>query len=121
MHTLDELISMPYERRKQVFVQLVAQTHEIWILADDDGAVMLVAEDEDCIPVWPSKESAQVWQNSEWQYCEPRCIALADWHERWTNGMLDDDLCVVIFPVPGESALTTYPDEFDMILKSQST
>jgi hypothetical protein len=116
MQTLDELISLPYERRKQAFVNIIKDTHELWILADQDGAVMLLAEDEDCIPVWPSKETAEVWQDSEWQNCTPRCIKVKDWQERWTNGMLEDDLCVVVFPVPGESAMTMFPDEFDAML-----
>lgn len=116
MYEIDQLLALPYDKRKQAFQQIVAQRQELWILADADGAVMLVAEDEDCIPVWPSRESAEVWQDSEWQHCEAQSISVIDWQARWTSGMTEDDLCVVIFPIPGEAALTTFPDEFDSLI-----
>lgn len=114
--TLDSMLNLPFEKRKEIFLQHVKQNQALWILTDNDGAVMLVAEDEDCIPVWPTQEAAKVWKEAEWAHCEAHKIELSEWVKKWTPGMAEDDLLVVIFPVPGENAMTSFADELDKLL-----
>ncbi len=114
---LDDMLAAQPQQRAQFFDLLVNQYEQIWILCDDDGAVMLTSEDEDCIPVWPTQEAADLWRNEEWQSCELMPIKLADWFARWTTGMQDDNLCVAVFPVPGEDGMVLLPEEFEALLK----
>ena len=117
MKTTNDMLALTSTERKKAFVETVLSTNTIWILTDEDGAVMLVTDDEDCIPVWPNEETAKLWKNAEWADCEPKAISLPDWHEKWTPGMQEDDLCVVIFPVPGEDGEVSFPDELESLLK----
>ncbi|MBT0587357.1 DUF2750 domain-containing protein [Alteromonas oceanisediminis] len=114
---LNELISANSEQRNQLFVTHAREHNQVWILTDDDGAVMLTTDDEDCIPVWPSQEAADLWRNAEWQHCEAKPISLPDWFSRWTTGMQQDELCVALCPLPGEDGLVLSPDEFEQLLQ----
>ena len=81
---------------------------------------MLNTEDEDCVPVWPNKEFAQAWATGEWSDCEAKGISLSKWFSHWTQGLIDDDLAIVVFPNFEEDALVIYPDELDYELKRQA-
>ena len=103
-------------QRTQYFVEQINTSQKIWLLTDDDGAVMLTTEDDDCIPVWPNQEAAALWQNDDWQDCELIAISVQDWKARWTKGMQADNLCIAVFPIPGEDGLVVLPDEFERLL-----
>lgn len=114
---LNDMLEANQQQRAQFFDRLVNQHKQIWILHDKDGAVMLTTEDEDCIPVWPSAEAAELWRNEEWSECETMPVLLSDWFERWTPGMQDDDLCVAVFPVPGEEGMVLLPEELETLIR----
>ena len=76
---LDEISAMPPEQRLRYFINQVVAEKQVWILTDEHGAVMLTTEDEDCIPVWPQQEFAQMWATGEWQGFEPKAIDLNHW------------------------------------------
>ncbi|OLQ70785.1 hypothetical protein BIT28_15320 [Photobacterium proteolyticum] len=108
------------EKRYKYLVKEVVSNRQIWILTDEHGCVMLNTDDEDCVPVWPNKEFAESWATGEWEYCKAEAISLNKWHSRWTHGLEDDELAVVIFPNQDEDGLVVYPDELDYELKQQA-
>lgn len=114
-----EILKYNAEQRLSYSYKTIKQHQEIWILTDDHGAVMLNTDDEDCIPVWPLKEFAERWATGEWQGFEAVAISLNKWQSRWTQGLIDDDLAVVVFPSETEEGLILYPDEFDFELSKR--
>ena len=102
---LDEISAMPPEQRLRYFINQVVAEKQVWILTDEHGAVMLTTEDEDCIPVWPQKEFAQMWATGEWQGFEPKAIDLNHWMQKWTPGLEDDEIAVVVFPLSEDDGL----------------
>ncbi|MCG7587779.1 MULTISPECIES: DUF2750 domain-containing protein [Photobacterium] len=108
------------EKRYKYLVKEVVSNRQIWILTDEHGCVMLNTDDEDCVPVWPNKEFAESWATGEWESCKAEAISLNKWHSRWTHGLEDDELAVVIFPNQDEDGLVVYPDELDFELKQQA-
>lgn len=107
-------------KRLSYLLKEVTSQRQIWILTDEHGCVMLNTEDEDCVPVWPNAEFAQSWATGEWENCKTESISLAKWQSRWTPGLADDDLAIVVFPNQDEEGLVLYPDEFDMELRKQA-
>ena len=99
----------------------MVQERQIWILTDEHGCVMLNTEDEDCVPVWPHQELAEQWATGEWENCKAEAISLNKWHSRWTYGLEDDELAVVVFPNQNEEGVVLFPDEFDFELKKQAS
>ncbi|MBD1556981.1 DUF2750 domain-containing protein [Vibrio sp. S9_S30] len=117
---IDTINRYDTEKRLTYCVKEVVENREIWILTDEHGCVMLNAEEEDCVPVWPNKEFAQAWANGDWEACQPESVSLNKWHSRWTRGLADDELSVVVFPNENEEGVILFPDEFDFELKKQA-
>ncbi|WP_087016960.1 DUF2750 domain-containing protein [Thaumasiovibrio subtropicus] len=115
--TIDNVSQLDAEKRYQYLLDEVATHRQLWILVDEHGSVMLNTEDEDCVPVWPHQAFAEAWATGDWADCKAESISLNKWLSRWTNGLLDDELALVVFPVTEEDGLVLYPDEFDLDLQ----
>ena len=117
---VDSILSQDGEQRFNYLVKEVVANDQIWLLTDEHGCVMLNSDDEDCVPVWPSQAFAQAWATDEWQACKAQAVPLNTWHSRWTRGLEDDELAIVVFPDQQQEGLVIYPDEFDLALKKRA-
>ena len=115
---LQSILNDSDEQRARYFFQAANKQQEIWLLTDQHGCVMLTTEDEDCIPVWPNKELALIWATDEWQECQAQAIYLKEWYQRWTPGLIDDDLALVVFPNEKEQGLVFSPEELEHEIKA---
>lgn len=115
---ISTILAYDNSQRARYFLKEVVCNNTLWILKDEHGCVMLNTEDEDCIPVWPNEEFAQAWATDEWAQCSAEAISLNKWFSRWTHGLADDDLAVVVFPSGEQEGLVFYPDELESELKS---
>jgi len=106
-------------QRAGYFIKEVIANNTLWILKDEHGCVMLNTEEEDCVPVWPNEEFAQAWATDEWKNCHAEAISVNKWFSRWSHGLMDDELAVVVFPSQQEQGLVFYPDELENELKAQ--
>ncbi|AZG35234.1 MAG: DUF2750 domain-containing protein [Shewanella psychromarinicola] len=109
--SISELMNLTPEGRYDYMVEQIKSEKVIWTLQDQDGCVMLTTEDEDCIPMWPTEETATLWAVDEWKDCEPLAIPLDEFQERWVSGMEDDDLFVAVFPVQEDLGVVVPPFE----------
>ena len=114
-----QILQMDDAQRAAYFVNETVTQNQLWILTDEHGCVMLNTEDEDCVPVWPNEEFAQAWATEQWQDCRPEAISLNKWFSRWTHGLADDELAIVVFPSQDEQGLVYYPDELEHELKQK--
>ena len=105
------------QKRYDYLIKEVLKNKQIWLLVDEYGCVMLNTEEEDCVPVWPNKEFAQAWATEEWSHCKAEAISLEKWHNRWTHGLEEDELAIVVFPDENCEGLIFFPDEFDFELQ----
>ncbi|HEY5714853.1 MAG TPA: DUF2750 domain-containing protein [Psychromonas sp.] len=108
------------QQRYNYLLKEVINNAQIWLLVDEHGCVMLNTEEEDCVPVWPNKEFAQAWATEEWSHCKAEAISLEKWHNRWTHGLEEDELAIVVFPDQHNEGLIFFPDEFDYELRQQA-
>ncbi|WP_199608755.1 DUF2750 domain-containing protein [Flocculibacter collagenilyticus] len=119
MSSSPNIATMSAQERFNHLVNVFIETKTIWILKDEVGAVMMVAQEEDCIPVWSNKVDAQNWAKEEWEGCEPMSISLADWETKWTDGMAEDELMLVICPDDKEEGLVISPFELEEALNKK--
>ncbi|MBU2869189.1 DUF2750 domain-containing protein [Colwellia sp. E2M01] len=117
---LDTIEQYDEEKRLSYLLQQVVSNKEVWILADEHGCVMLNTADEDCVPVWPNEEFALRWATDEWQDCKAEAISLNKWYSRWSNGLADDELALVIFPNQNNEGLVLFPEEFEEALLKET-
>jgi len=108
------------QERCKYLLKEVIRNKELWLLADEHGCMMLNTQDEDCVPIWPNEAFAQAWATGEWKNCKPEAISLHIWHSRWTDGLAEDELALVIFPNQTDEGIILHPDEFDFELKAQA-
>ncbi|WP_117233216.1 DUF2750 domain-containing protein [Vibrio maerlii] len=116
---IKQVNAMNEEQRFNYCMKEIVSNRQVWILTDEHGCVMLNTEDEDCVPVWPNEEFASQWATGEWEHCKPEPISTAKWYSRWTYGLEDDELSVVVFPNSNEEGVILYPDEFEQELRKQ--
>ena len=108
------------QKRFNYLLEEVIKHREVWLLVDEYGCMMLNTDDEDCVPVWPNKEFAENWITGDWQACKAEAISLNKWQSRWTQGLAEDELSIVVFPNQAEEGLVLFPDEFDFELTKQA-
>lgn len=107
------------ESRLYYFLDQVVYHKQVWVLTDEHGCVMLNTEDEDAIPVWPSQDYAQAWATEEWDHCTAEEIPLDTWLSRWTSGLMDDELSIVVFPNEQQEGIVLYPEELEELIKKK--
>ena len=105
------------QSRSNYFMKEVLKNKQVWLLVDEHGCVMLNTEEEDCVPVWPNKEFAETWATEEWSHCTAEAISLAKWQSRWTPGLEEDELAIVVFPDQNNEGLVLFPDELEFELQ----
>jgi len=110
---IKEILKFDQQQRFQYLCKEVTKQQQIWLLTDEHGCVMLNTEDEDCVPVWPNKEFAEDWATEEWSHCKAEAISLEKWRQRWTLGLEEDELSIVVFPDKDLNGLIFFPDEFE--------
>ncbi|NVK24256.1 MAG: DUF2750 domain-containing protein [Gammaproteobacteria bacterium] len=118
-HRIKEILGFDAEQRLKYLIKQITESQKIWILTDEHGAVMMTTEDEDCIPVWPNREFAEMWATDDWQGFTAISIPYKDWLNKWTRGLEQDELSVVVFPIPDDDGVILFPDEFEFELKSK--
>lgn len=114
---LQRIVKLNSDKRLAYSFKEILSSQEIWILTDEHGCMMLNTDDEDCIPVWPNSVFAQQWAVGEWKGCKAESINLSRWFSHWTQGLLDDEIAIVVFPNEQEEGVVFYPDEFEQQLK----
>ena len=117
--TISEIEKYTTDQRFQYFIREVIKNNHVWILTDEHGCMMLNSEDEDCVPVWPNQEFANTWATGDWQLCKPEAIDLDIWLTRWTQGLEDDQLSVVVFPDHNEEGVVLYPTDLSHELQKK--
>lgn len=115
---ISEISNYDQASRISYFFKEVVANNSIWILTDEHGAVMLNTEDEDCIPVWPNEEFATAWATDEWQDCTAEKVSLNKWFSRWTLGLEDDGLAIVVFPNQLDEGCIFEPQEVEFEIKN---
>lgn len=101
----------------QVILSEIKKSEGLWILKDEHGCVMLTTDDEDGVPIWSAQASAEAWANEEWSHCETLFIGLDTWKKRWTQGLSQDQLTIMINPSEQqEGGVVLTPDEFEQLL-----
>ncbi len=117
---IDDILNQDAEQRFHYLVKEVIANNNVWLLTDEHGCMMLNTEEEDCIPVWPSESYALAWATGDWKNCKAEPVSLNKWYSRWSMGLEDDGLALVIFPNKNNQGLVLYPEEFEIALQKET-
>lgn len=87
------------EDRFEYALQKIVENGELWGLYGNNGWLLLQAEDDACLPIWPSEAFAQAWEKNEFPDCKPKSIKLDIWLSQWLPGMQNNGTLVLVFPL----------------------
>ncbi len=102
---------MDNDQRFHFLLQQCQRSHCLWTLRSQEGGVLMSADDEDCMPIWPSEALAQLFAVGDWQDAEPYKIDLAAFRARWLPGLAKDGICLLLFPNLHDQALLLTANE----------
>jgi Protein of unknown function (DUF2750) len=99
---IDKIFKKPGEKRYDYFIKTVADTEEVYGLADEEGWLLLgegeEAEDDDILPLFPGAEFAERFRVEHG--FEEYGIGVVDVNEllEWLGEMQEDGMLVAVFP-----------------------
>lgn len=105
------VLAMNADKRCDYFLTQIEQQQKVWTIVDDQGVMLLVSDDEDCIPVWPAEEFVQEWINGDWAHCQAHSISMDEWQQKWLPGLEEDEIEVAVFPLSHDGGLVMSPWE----------
>lgn len=112
----DELaatLGLDGEERYDLFLSLVAEEREIWILVNADNRFLKITSDDDgmaYLPVWPAEIFARDYAKDSTDLL-PLSVSLPDFFRKWVPGLSKDGLDVGVFPGLDNTLWITDPEE----------
>jgi len=117
---LVEVSKLSPEDRLDYCLAKLVEHKELYGLYGDNGWLLLQAENDACLPVWPHEEFAKGWVGQDFPDCQPKLIPLSDWVERWLPGMQQDGNLILVFPVgEEEEGIVLTSEEFVECLQEE--
>jgi hypothetical protein len=89
---------LPEQRFDYTLAQLIEKRY-VWGLFGADGWVMLKADEDLCMPIWPCEWFATEWVKNDFPDCAPKQIEFSEWVEKWLPGMQNNNTLVLVFPL----------------------
>lgn len=97
---IQKLFKKPGEKRYEYFIKKVAESEEVFGLADEEGWALLGDDDDDTniLPLFPSTEFAEAFRVEVG--FEENEVQVLDVNEllEWLDDMIEDKMLVAVFP-----------------------
>jgi hypothetical protein len=117
---IDRIMKRPAERRYEYFVKKVADSEEVFGLADDEGWALLGEGDSDALPLFPFPEFAEAFNRAaDWSSTYE--INVLDLNEllEWLDDMEKDGMKVAVFPNAEFNAVVMEPQRLKADLQAE--
>lgn len=95
------------------FVKSVVDRDEAWGLHEDGWALSALDDGTQAFPLWPEREFAESCAGEEWAGYTPEAIPLSDLIGELVPKLLRDDICIAVFPTPGDKGVI--PDTTELL------
>ncbi|NDW15989.1 DUF2750 domain-containing protein [Alteromonas genovensis] len=112
MSSLHPMLEKNAFQRLEASIAEIKSQQKLFILKDEHGCVMLTTDEDDGVPVWPDAELALLWATDDWDHCEAMELTTDEFLTKWVPGMTQDNLMVIVCPVPAEEGEVMSPQEF---------
>jgi len=120
--SLQATLALSTEERYEVFLDLVGEEREIWILVNPEQHFLKLHSDEhggfEYLPVWPAAEFAAAYAGDD-NDLTPKSIALPQFLNKWLAGLGRDGIEIGVFPAADGSVWVTEPEELGQDLRDE--
>lgn len=115
-------LELSTEERYEIFLDLVGEEREIWILVNSEQHFLRLHTDEqgglEYLPVWPTADFAAAYAADD-SDLKPKSIALPQFLNKWITGLERDGIEVGVFPGPDGNVWITEPSELEQDLRDE--
>ncbi|TRY32582.1 DUF2750 domain-containing protein [Aliiglaciecola sp. M165] len=94
-----EISKLQPEERFDYALTAMVENRELWGLFGENGWLLLQAEEDACVPIWPHESFAKAWEKDDFPDCTPKKIDLDAWLNQWLPGMQKNGTLVLVFPI----------------------
>lgn len=94
---LENILKSSPKERYDYFIKNVFHKEEIWLMNDDVNYIQLSNDDSEFIPLWPSKESAQIHIKNDWKDLEVSSFLVWEFIT-WCDDLKADGIKLLVFP-----------------------
>lgn len=120
--SFEDIEKMDCESRYEIFLSLVADEREIWVLINSSNEFLKIhAEDDDVeyLPVWPHADFAASYVQSSGENLTAKNITVPEFFARWVPGLDRDGLKVGVFPIKDVDVWILDPQELKSDLQDE--
>ena len=119
---IEEVEELDCESRYEVFIELVSEERDIWILVNDDNEFLTNHSENNetkYLPVWPNSDFATRYSDNCNEKLTPKSISVPQFFSKWVSGLEGDGLQVGVFPISGVDVWIMEPSEFKSDLQEE--
>lgn len=87
------------EQRLDYSLAKMIELGQLWGLYGKNGWLLLQADDEACLPIWPYESFAVAWEKEDFPDCKPQPISFEQWQSEWLPGMKQNGTLILVFPL----------------------
>lgn len=115
-----QVTNLQPEARFDYMLSTMLEKQQLWGLFGKNGWLMLKADDDECLPVWPHEAFAKAWEKNDFPDCEPKAIPFADFQEKWLPGMKQAKHMILVFPLSeDEEGIVLDAGEMEACIKDE--
>ncbi len=103
--SVDEILALDGEQRFDVFLNIVAEERELWVLVNEYGEFLKIYSDEhgfEYMPVWPHTDFTIEQVSDSTGKLSPMSITVPVFFSKWVTGLEKDKIQVGVFPGTGD-------------------
>ena len=120
--SIEEINKLGCEERYEVFLAMVAESREIWILINPEKEFLKIHSQDhelEFLPVWPDADFAKLYAKEGSEQLSPKCIAIPEFFAKWVPGLDNDDLLIGVLPRCGSDVWMMEPYELKSDLQDE--
>jgi len=115
---LKQLSNMSDEERFNYCLAHMAETEEVWGLAEPQGWVIGEKDAQSTLPIWPYKEFAVQCKSAQWAAAEPQAISLEQFVYKVSQMLIENQMMMEVFPTITAAGKIMEPKAFFKILEN---
>lgn len=120
--SFDEILELNCGERYEIFLGIVADERDIWILINEEKHFLKIYSEEnefEFLPVWPNSDFAFSYSKRAKEKLTPKCISVPEFFSKWVSGLENDELKVGVFPTSRSDVWIMEPSEIKADLQDE--
>jgi len=112
--SMKDIEKLDCEARYEIFLSMVAEERDIWLLINDDMEFLKIHSEEhdiEYLPIWPHADFTKTHRNGSDGNLSPKCISVPEFFAKWVPGLERDSLKIGVFPNSGADVWIMEPSE----------